>query len=145
MFHLVPLSLGLIVLVALESPGSEEPTPAIRVFADLKHSGRLAGPIESAAMGADDFAIAVPLPGRVADRHLPETGDSGVQVSERLGPVRVEATTGATVSRRFRCRGRRAFRSPLSESQGRVAAPAAKQGSSMDAGLGCRMERWNWA
>ena len=96
MIHLVSISLGLIVFGALEPRSFEEPAQPLRVFADIRHTGRLTGPIQSGAMGADDFAIAVPLPGRVADRHLTDKGESGVQVSERLGRVRIEAARGAT-------------------------------------------------
>ncbi len=96
MIHLVSISLGLIVFWALEPRSFEEPAQPLRVFADIRHTGRLTGPIQPGAMGADDFAIAVPLPGRVADRHLTDKGESGVQVSERLGRVRIEAARGAT-------------------------------------------------
>ena len=88
MIHLVPLSLGLIVLLAMGSRPDDEPTQPLRVFADLDHTGKLSGPLTSRALNPDEFAIAVPLPGRSTDRRVREN-------VERLGRLRLEAVKGA--------------------------------------------------
>ena len=89
-------SLGFIILLALGSRPTDEPTQPIRVFADLKHTGTLAGPLTSSAMAPNDFVIAAPLPARIPDRHLRENVEPAAQVLERLGRLRVEAPMGAS-------------------------------------------------
>jgi len=67
--------------------------PQIRVFADLKHTGRLAGPVNARAITAADFGIAVPLPTLAADQELLITeGPEKQDISSRLGLLRIETS-----------------------------------------------------
>src|SRR5262245_55916335 len=66
--------------------------PAIRVFADLKHTGRLAGPVRG-AIADKEFGIAVPLPTALADAELLPTSDAeGGEIAPRLGLLRLEGS-----------------------------------------------------
>ena len=65
MTKLIVLWLGLAIIRPLDRPVRRSP---IRVFADLKHTGALAGPLTSVAMAPNEFVIAAPLPARSPDR-----------------------------------------------------------------------------
>ena len=69
------------------------PVLQIRVFADLKHTGRLAGPVKVGELTVKDFGIAVPLPTNIADVDLLPTKDAeGQDIAPRLGLVRIETS-----------------------------------------------------
>ena len=85
--------------------GSADPA-AISVFADLRHTGTLSGPLPASPTAADEFAIAVPLPASAADKdELPAQAAERENIAERLGLLRVETKPGAG-SFRFRSRAR---------------------------------------
>ena len=103
MTSLIPLGiwLGCLLTLADESPVSRQPQPIIRIFADLKHTGILTGPLASSAPAPNEFGIAVPLPPVSGTRdRWPDRLDDDDQVVKRLGRVRVE-TTGAQVISSF--------------------------------------------
>jgi protein-arginine deiminase len=83
--------LGFSLIMAAESPPSQRPEPSFRVFADLKHTGMLTGPLTSSSQAPNDFGIAVPIPARSGHRdRWPDKLDAGDRMVERLGRVRVE-------------------------------------------------------
>ena len=85
--------LGLALITACESPPSEQAEQTLRIYADLKHTGLLAGPLTSSSLAPNDFGIAVPIPARTADRdRWPEKLDVGDPMVERLGRLRIETT-----------------------------------------------------
>ena len=99
MIYLISLRiwLGLFIIRASESPPSRQSSQTLRVFADLKHTGTLTGPLPPSSPGPNDFGIAVPLPARSSGRdRWPEKLDTGDPLIERLGRLRVETTKGAT-------------------------------------------------
>jgi hypothetical protein len=54
--------LGFSLIMADESAPSLQPQQTLRVFADLKHTGILTGPLTSSSPAQNDFGIAVLLP-----------------------------------------------------------------------------------
>ncbi len=98
MTSLIPLKiwLGISVIAAFEAPPSPQPQPTFRIFADLKHTGILAGPLTLTALDPSEFGIVVPLPSGSAsrDRWL-EKFDVNDPVATRLGQLRIETTAGA--------------------------------------------------
>jgi protein-arginine deiminase len=88
--------LGISLIMAEETPPSQQPQQSFRIFADLKHTGTLTGPLTASSPSPDEFGIAVPLPGRSTGRdRWPEKLNAEDQVVERLGRVRVETTPAA--------------------------------------------------
>ena len=72
------------LVAADESVPARQPQPSVRVFADLKHTGILAGPLSSPA--PDEFGIAVPIPAVSGGRdRLPEMLDHDDEAVARLG------------------------------------------------------------
>lgn len=72
---------------------------ALRVFADLEHTGKLSGPVQIANKEARGFAIAVPLPPNCAERDvLPHRSQGGEDIAPRLGRLRVEVGDGSDVT-----------------------------------------------
>ena len=87
--------LGLCLITADESAPSLQPQQTLRVFADLKHTGILTGPLTSSP-AENEFGIAVPLPAVNTGRdRWPEKLDAADQVVKRLGRFRVETTQAA--------------------------------------------------
>ena len=85
--------LGLCLISAYESPPGQQPLQTVRVFADLKHTGILEGPLASSSQAPNDFGIAVPIPSGSAGRERwPDKLDADDPMVERLGRLRVEAT-----------------------------------------------------
>ena len=66
--------------------------PQIRVFADLKHTGRLAGPVNTRAITDADFGIAVPLPTFADGDLLPIEDPAKQDIASRLGLMRIETS-----------------------------------------------------
>jgi Protein-arginine deiminase (PAD) len=88
--------LGLSLITADEPAPSPQPQQILRVFADLKHTGILTGPLTSSSPGENEFGIAVPLPAVNNGRdRWPEKLDAADQVVKRLGRFRVETTQAA--------------------------------------------------
>jgi hypothetical protein len=86
------LWIGLVssLIMADESPTSRRPPQSFRIFADLKHTGILTGPLTSSP-APNEFGITVPLPAVSASRdRWPEKLDAADQIVERLGRLRVE-------------------------------------------------------
>ena len=96
MTKLIVLWLGLAIIMAPGTPGSDAPHQSFRVFADLGHTGTLTGPLTSSPTAPNEFGIAVPLPVRSTERdRSAEKFDAGDPLAERLGRLRVETTKGA--------------------------------------------------
>ncbi len=87
--------LGFAVLMASESPSSRKPEPGLRIFADLKHTGNLGGPLTSSPPAPDEFGIAVPLARGAGRDRWPERLDANNRIVQRLGRLRVEMTPPA--------------------------------------------------
>ena len=80
----------------MNRPPARPPQPTFRVFADVKHTGILTGPLTSSSLAPNEFGIAVPLPAVSAGRdRWPEKLDADDQIVERLGRLRVETTQAA--------------------------------------------------
>jgi hypothetical protein len=78
--------LGSFLILADESSPSPQPQPTFRVFADLKHTGILTGPLASSSRAPNEFGIAVPLPAVSGTRdRWSDTLDDDDQVVKRLG------------------------------------------------------------
>ena len=92
----VGIWLALRLFAADELVPARRPTHSVRVFADLKHSGILTGPVGSSALAPGEFGIAAPLQAVSGGRdRWPEKLDTDDQAAERLGRLRVEATQTA--------------------------------------------------
>jgi len=88
--------LGFFFILAYESPPSQQFQQSLRIFADLKHTGILTGPLTSSPPAPNEFGIAVPIPARSAGRdRWPEKLDTDDPVVERLGRLRVETSQAA--------------------------------------------------
>ena len=78
------------------TPLPAQPRQTFRVFADLKHTGILTGPLTLSSPAPNEFGIAVPLPARTSGRdRWPEKIDADDPLVERLGRLRVEAIHAA--------------------------------------------------
>jgi hypothetical protein len=84
-------------VLAAGSVAAEPAQPAaIKVFADLDHTGILSGPLPASPTAANEFGIAVPLPSSCADKDaLPARLAGGEDITDRLGRLRVETDPGA--------------------------------------------------
>jgi protein-arginine deiminase len=98
MTHLSSLAiwLGFPVIMAAAAPPSQLPEQPFRVFADLKHTGVLTGPLTYAPHAANEFGIAAPIPARSGGRdRWPEKLRARDQTAQRLGRLRIETTKDA--------------------------------------------------
>ena len=88
--------LGFCLVMTDESTPSRRPEQTFRVFADVKHSGILTGPLKSSLPAPNEFGIAVPLPAVSNSRdRWPEKLDTDDPRVERLGRLRIETTQAA--------------------------------------------------
>ena len=82
--------------MACDGSSSQQPEQTVLVFADLKHTGILTGPLSSSPEAPDEFGIAVPLPARYAGRdRWPDKLEDDDHLVERLGRLRIETTQDA--------------------------------------------------
>ena len=87
--------LGLSLITADESPPSPPPQQTLRVFADLKHTGVLTGPLTSSP-AENEFGIAVPLAAVKTGRdRWTDTLHAADPVATGRGQFRVEKSKAA--------------------------------------------------
>lgn len=90
------IGLGFSLILADESLPPGQPEQTFRVFADLKHTGILTGPLTSSSPAPNEFGIAVPLPAVSGSRdRWPEKLAADDPRVERLGRLRIETTQAA--------------------------------------------------
>jgi Protein-arginine deiminase (PAD) len=95
-FSVLRLYCWLPILAAVAVAAGPTQPAAINVFADLRHTGTLSGPLPASPTDANEFGIAVPLPASYADRDpLPARIGGGEDFGERLGRLRIETKPGA--------------------------------------------------
>ena len=86
------VALALLAPFVRSAKGIPFRAPPLRVFADLDHTGRLAGPVNPRTIRDVDFGIAVPLPTHIADSELLPARDTENQdIASRLGLLRIDS------------------------------------------------------
>lgn len=78
--------LGFTLGTAEEPTPSRRPQPAFQIYADVKHTGILAGPLTTSSLAPNEFGVAVPLPAVSDGRdRWPEKLDADDQLVEHSG------------------------------------------------------------
>jgi protein-arginine deiminase len=94
----MPIKLATLLSVALWPGLARADGPAIRVFADMNHTGNLTEQTRQTAAVANGFVIVAPLPAQIADRQLiDDSAKEPENFAPRLGRVRIEARPDISV------------------------------------------------